>query len=88
MSATSGMSALVPPPVAFGIVVVTFAAACTLAVALAVGLARSGRKLQGLVALALLPAGVVLGFRAGLRGRAMAAAIALVAYLVARALFG
>ncbi len=81
------MSALVPPPLAFGIVVVTFAATCTLAVALAVGLARSGRRLEGVLALAVLPIGVVLGFRAGLKRRAIAAAIALVAYLGARALF-
>ncbi len=79
---------MMPPPVALGIVVVTFAATCTLAVALAVGLARKGRKLQGLLALVVLPVGVVLGFRAGLRVRSIAAGIALVAYLTARALFG
>lgn len=76
------------PPLAFGIVVVTFAATCTLAVALAVGLARTGRKLEGLVALVVLPVGVVLGFRAGLRKRAVAAALALVAYAVARVVLG
>lgn len=82
------MSALVPPPFAFGIVVVTFAATCTLAFALAVGLARTGRRLQGVLALVVLPVGVVLGFRAGLRRRAIAAAIALAAYLAARGVFG
>jgi uncharacterized membrane protein len=82
------MSALVPPPFAFGIVAVTFAATCTLAVALAVGLARTGRKLQGVLALVVLPIGVVLAFRAGLRRRAIAAALALAAYVAVRALFG
>lgn len=75
-------------PLAFACVVGTFALAVTLVVALAFGLARRGKKLEALVSLLVPPLGVVLGYRAGLRLRSVAAAAALGAYCIARVTLG
>ena len=75
-------------PVAFAFVVGTFALAVTLVVALVVGLARRGKKLEALASRRSPPLGLVLGYRAGLRKRSIAAAVAFAAYCIARLTLG
>jgi hypothetical protein len=75
-------------PLAFACVVGTFALAVTLVVALAFGLARRGKKLEALASLLIPPLGMVLGYRAGLRKRSIAAAAAFAAYFIARVTLG
>jgi len=75
-------------PVAFAFVVGTFALTVTLIVALVVGLARRGKKREALASLLIPPLGVVLGYRAGLRKRSIAAAAAFAAYSIARVTLG
>ncbi len=73
---------------AFAAVVLPFALAMLLAGWQVLGLARLGRRREALVALVLPPAGAVLSWRAGLRGRALGLALSLVAYGLARWLLG
>lgn len=72
----------------FGLVVGTFAITVTLWIVLAVGLVRSGQRASAVVTLVVPPVGVILAYRAGLRRRAVALAVALGVYLIVRAWLG
>lgn len=72
----------------FAAVVLPFAACLTLVVVQAYGLARLGRRGEALVALLAAPVGIVLAYRAGLRGRAVALAVSASLYAVARLVWG
>lgn len=78
---------MIPPPVGFGLVVVTFTVACTTLVATIVGLVRLGKKRDAALAL-VVPLGVVLAWRAGLKVRASLLAGSVLGYLIARAVVG
>ncbi len=70
----------------FVVAVISCAAAVTLTAAQVFGLARLGRWRAAVLGLLFPPLGAALAYRAGLRRRAVAFAIALGAYGVARML--
>ncbi len=78
---------MIPPLVGFALVVGTFTIACTSLVATIVGLARLGRKRDAALSL-VVPLGVVLAYRAGLKVRAFLLAGSVLGYLLTRAVLG
>jgi hypothetical protein len=75
-----------PDALRMAAIVASFAALCTVHVALAASLSIRGPWWRGLVAFAVAPLAPYWGFRDGLRRRAVAWTTALVLYVAARVL--